>query len=372
MDQNISRKKLLKFYKRTKLETSNYVVRHKKKLTISCIFTFCVFVLIRNIFFINFGDTMEKEEIYNFINNAVDRCLQKKTRYEQNKEFALIKSSLPIKPVKMTLTTAVLKRIIVNKKTPIFEDKIALKLEHPHLVKSYKSNIRTYRDINNETQTLIWLYMEYLPYKVSQSYVKKDEKIIKQIAYDLLLGLQYLHNNNIAHLDLKIANIMGFNHNNEIRYKIIDFGYSRVVNKEIYLPGKNYGTFPYKPPEVVFNSIHGLKSDIWCVGAILLFLRVERTLFYDSDNKKDKALYEKFLSGRYKIKYPSDISPELRDLIKGCMRLNRNQRPSVDELLNHKFFNREYGTMFFDLYEESLDSYESEYDYTDDSIDLEL
>ncbi|WUR04725.1 serine/threonine-protein kinase [Vairimorpha necatrix] len=385
--------KFMKFCYTCRLEILTYTKHNKKRLIISIFFSFLFFFFLKIIFFNIFGDMKdkqesymknkqdEKEEIYDFINKSVDLCLKKKTRYEQNKKFNEIISSLPIKPIKMTLTTSVfllnndkftvLKRIIVNKKTPIFEDKIALRLDHFNIVKSYKSEIRSYRDMNNETQTIIWLYMEYLPFKISQGYVKKNEEIIKEIAYDLLLGLEYLHKNNIAHLDLKIANIMGFKENDKMRYKIIDFGYSRVVDKEVFIPGKQYGTFPYKPPEVVFESIHGLKGDIWCVGAILLFLRLEETPFYDSSNKKDKPLYDKFLSGRYKIKYPQGISPVLKDFIKACMRLDRNKRPSVEELLTHKLF-REKGVLFGDE-EVSSDYYsDSEYDETDESIDIDL
>jgi calcium/calmodulin-dependent protein kinase I len=378
-EYNTLKHKLRRFFRKSKTEFKYFLLVYIKKILITSFLCFVFFLII---FFLFFRASMD-EEYYKFINDNVERCLKHKTRYEQNKEFSQIKSSLPLRPVKMTLTTAVflitddnpytvLKRIIVNKKTPIYEDRIALKLDHPHLVKSYRSDVRSYKDANNQSQTLIWLYMEYLPIKITQSFVKRDEDIIRDIAYDMLLGLKYLHDRNIAHLDLKIANIMGYTVNNEIRYKIIDFGYSRLISSdmkinEIQIPKKNYGTFPYKPPEVVFKSIHGLKSDIWCVGAILLFLRIEHTPFYTSDNKKNKDLYERFLVGEYKIVYPSDISDDLKDFIRGCMRINRDKRPSVDDLLNHRLFSED-GIHFF----EDIDSgYDTDfYDSTDEELDI--
>lgn len=366
-------------HKLVKLKYDTYLFITKRAKQVIPLIISILIIFLFTFKFINFSKSITpmEDEIYNFINHKVDECLELKTRYEQNKHFSNIKSNLPIRPLKMTLNTAVfyntetdtvLKRIIINKKAPIYEDKIALKMNHENVVKSYRSEIRTYKDKNKETQTILWLYMEYLPVKLDQNSISQDEDKIRNVAFDLLKGLNYLHMNDIAHLDLKISNIMGFRIDDKINYKIIDMGYSREIKDEVQIPSKNYGTFPYKPPENVLRNIHGKKGDIWCVGAILLFLRMGQTPFYTKDNKRHKELYDRFIVGDYKIKYPSDISEELKDLIKACMQLNRHKRPTTDELLQHRFFNKENGLLFG--YSESSEYYDSGYETSDESVEF--
>ena len=52
-----------------------------------------------------------------------------------------------------------------------------------------------------------------------------EKSQIKYILHELLLGLQYLHQNNILHRDIKTLNILL---NNKGEVKIGDFGLSRI------------------------------------------------------------------------------------------------------------------------------------------------
>jgi len=147
---------------------------------------------------------------------------------------------------------------------------------------------------------------------------------------------------NMIHLDLKMANVMGKVVNGIPHYVLLDFGYSRDLTKdgveeEIRIPGKAYGTFPYKPPEVIFENIHGKKSDIYCIGAIALFLSLGETPFYDNDGEKDIYAHRKFLRGRYELTHHPNTSNELKNFIKKCMNLDRHKRPTARELLKHEF-----------------------------------
>ncbi|KAF9762452.1 putative serine/threonine-protein kinase mkcE [Nosema granulosis] len=354
----------MQLYNKTCLYSSYYTRRYLKKclLTLLTLLVLALatwfFLFTNKIFFQKKRALMEKK-FYAYINKTMDEILKLKTRYKQNTEFAKLTPALPLQPLKMTMTTAVflitdlspyvvLKRIIVNKKSPIHEDEIALKLNHRNIVKSTNSETMTYVDANGEKQTLIWLYMEYLPIRISHKTVNRDEETLRKIARDVLHGLNYLHKQNIAHLDLKIANIMGDEDENGVFYKIIDFGYARKIDEgEIKIPMKNYGTYPYKPPEIVLKNIHGMKGDIWCLGAIILFLRNGKTPFYDSKGNKQTDKYKEFLLGERTIPLSSDASPEIKDFISVCLQLDRNQRPSAEELLKHKFITgKEDGVMY--------------------------
>jgi death-associated protein kinase len=85
---------------------------------------------------------------------------------------------------------------------------------------------------------------------------------IKQI----LLGVQHLHNHNVAHLDLKPENVMLLGDNSRI-IKLIDFGLSRKI-----LPGAEVremlGTPEFVSPEVVNYEPLSLNTDLWSIGVI--------------------------------------------------------------------------------------------------------
>lgn len=368
---------IITHYNKAKLNFTYYTRKYMKKCVITLFFIlslifFTWLVLFMNKLFFSAKRASMEKKIYKYINKTMDEILKRKTRYEQNTEFANLKPQLPLQPLKMTLTTAVflltdqtppvvLKRIIVNKKSPIHEDEIALRLHHRHIVRSLSAETKKYEDVYGEKQTLIWLYMEYLPIRISHKSVNKDENTIRNIARDVLKGLVYLHEQNIAHLDLKIANVMADKDEGGTYYKIIDFGYARKLERgEIKIPLKNYGTFPYKPPEIVIYNIHSLKSDIWCLGAIVLFLRNGKTPFYDAKGNKQTEKYKEFIQGMRTIPLASDASYEIKDFIAACLQLDHHDRPSAEQLLKHKFITGEADGLLFHTDSSDSGNYTSE------------
>ncbi|KAM0688375.1 hypothetical protein COBT_000369 [Conglomerata obtusa] len=296
-----------------------------------------------------------KKECLSFINRAVDHCLEMKERKDQNKRFAAIRSDLPIKPIKMTLTTAVflfkddiksyvIKRVIVNEASPTQEEEISLALKHRNIINTFGSEREVFVNHAGESQTILWLYSEYLKEKVSQRTVDRNERIIRDIMEDVLTALVFLHDEmNMVHLDLKIANVMGQREKGKIVYKLIDFGYARNFNLEendkgeVYIKNKSYGTFPYKSYEVVRKNIHGKASDIWCVGAIAWFLSMGETPFYKDDGEKDTVEFRQFIDGIEKHFFAGQTSSELKKFILTCMNRKRNERPTARDLLEHDF-----------------------------------
>ncbi|KAL6120759.1 hypothetical protein NUSPORA_02459 [Nucleospora cyclopteri] len=329
-----------------------------------------------------------------FINAEMDRILQHKTRDKQNMEFRAIRTNLPIKPVRMSTTTAVfkymsgstpvvLKRIIWNSKNTLNEDEMCTKLKgrNKFLVNALMST-RSTRIVpskkepgKTENQTLIWIFFEYMDVKINERHVKGEENVIRTIIRDALKGLQFLHSNNLAHLDIKIANIMGHTQKNgEIIYKLIDFGYTQHFYKgHGTIPGKNYGTFPFKAPEVIQKNLHGTKSDIWALGATAWYLSLSNIPFYDSQGDKDMSEYHKFINTpsprgnskrNHQFVFKAESSPELKNFVKTCMKIDYAQRPTAKELLNHPFIKNEKLDYY---YEDSRD--EIDYSTTTSSSD---
>ncbi|EHY65719.1 serine/threonine protein kinase [Nematocida ausubeli] len=315
-------------------------------------------------------------DLFDQINSEVDDCLKKPTRKEQNLEFSKIEI-LDLDPIRLSEMTAVfelkgnisdyilikgenesapsvkmekiiVKRVILKIENSPEEERISLIVDNPHIMKTHFTYRCNYINHKGVDQKLLWLFIEPLNVKVSIKENGKKEDEIRHIMKDTLKGLSYLHSKNIAHLDLKLSNVMGERReDNSIIYKIIDFGFSREIPKnkvEQVYPKRCYGTFPYKPPEVWVSSIHGLSSDIWCIGAMSLFLANKKSSYFQkktsgdvTGNAKDYTEFRSFLDGRLFIKIDTDTSPELVSFIKTCMRRNREERPTAEQLLNHEF-----------------------------------
>ena len=121
---------------------------------------------------------------------------------------------------------------------------------------------------------------------------KGNTKFLLHLYSQILDGVEYLHNNNIAHLDLKLENIMVYNNH----IKIIDFGEAmiyKIDGKEILYKGI-HGTDLCMPPEMIQKKLYKPhKVDIWCCG-ILLYNIINPYIPWEyADHKTDK-LYARF------------------------------------------------------------------------------
>lgn len=314
--------------------------------------------------FFKIGEDNLEMKVTEYIDKEMDRILKYDTRERQNEEFRNLRPRLPIEPVRMTLTTAVfrytsitpnviLKRVIFNPANNLNEDYLSMSLHNRYVCKTLKTfRTRRYIPEDKSEQVLLWIFYEYLDVKISQRVVAGKEDMIRKIVTDTLHGVQYFHSKNIAHLDLKVGNIMGKTVDGVVIYKLIDFGYSQKMPESgsIVIPKKNYGTYPYKPPEVVFKNEHGLKSDIWSIGAICWFLSLQYTPFYFEEFEKDLSGYRRFLKDKtarvedkknHVFTFNKNTSSTLKDFVKKCMQVDPSKRPTASEILLHPFITGE-------------------------------
>lgn len=315
-------------------------------------------------------------DVFQQIDKEVDDCLMLyDTRKEQNKAFASIDGIENVEPIRMSESTAVfsytgseterltitgennppkqknsliIKRVIIKKENKPEEEEISLKVRSKYVMRTYLSYKTAFRNMEGTDQEILWLIMEPLKHKLVAKELDRNEAVIRIIMKDVLRGLEYLHGMGIAHLDLKLANVMGeyLEEEKRIVYKLIDFGFSRIIpagETEKKFKGRSYGTFPYKAPEVWEESIHGFASDVWSLGAMALFIVNKDTTYFQkkearkNGNNKDYARFRAFIEGTLRVPVSSAASVELVDFIKRCMVRDRHQRWSVSQLLAHPF-----------------------------------
>lgn len=141
---------------------------------------------------------------------------------------------------------------------------IGILLNHP--------NIRSTLDINKQTNTIFFENcrgIDLLDY--ANEYKISNTRHLVSFFYQILDAVDYLHKLGIAHLDLKLENIVVNTDTNNI--KLIDFGEAAFFKDEQnnnVLFNDMRGTVQYLPPESVDSmGFLGDKTDIWCCGVIL-------------------------------------------------------------------------------------------------------
>ena len=96
-----------------------------------------------------------------------------------------------------------------------------------------------------------------------------NEKFYKNISYQIISGINFLHSERIIHRDIKLENILYYEKRNLT--KIRDFGHSRTFDYCLENKYTDVGTYPYKQPEILLGlRKYTMAFDIWWIGCRLV------------------------------------------------------------------------------------------------------
>lgn len=156
------------------------------------------------------------------------------------------------------------------KKKALVEEEISIlsKMDHPTIVKLVRLVEDAKRVVLCSPQ--IFVVMELCSqgtlstFARDSGYNRIPEPICFQIFLQIVNGVEYMHEKDFAHRDLKMTNILI---DSSLTVKIIDFGFACKASR---LHNMYCGTPSYMPPEIVQRGTYYPKPvDIWTLGCVL-------------------------------------------------------------------------------------------------------
>ncbi|XP_006653907.1 serine/threonine-protein kinase STY8-like [Oryza brachyantha] len=148
--------------------------------------------------------------------------------------------------------------------------------------------------------------------------------VVLRIAIGISKGMDYLHQNNIIHRDLKTANLLI---GSGQVVKIADFGVSRLRSQGGDMTAET-GTYRWMAPEVINHKPYDHKADIFSF-AIVLWELVTSKIPYENLTPLQAALG---VRQGMRMEIPPRVHPRLSNLIQRCWDENPHVRPVFSEI----------------------------------------
>ncbi|XP_063285458.1 mitogen-activated protein kinase kinase kinase 19 [Pelobates fuscus] len=192
---------------------------------------------------------------------------------------------------------------------------------------------------------IVTIFMEFVPGGSISSILKRfgplHEIVISRYTKHILQGIAYLHNNRVIHRDIKGNNVMLMPNG---VLKLIDFGCAKRLTR-LSMSGTRsevlismHGTPFWMAPEVINESGHGEKSDIWSIGCTVFEMATGKPPL--AHMHKMAAMYYIGANKGLMPTLPDHFSKRARDFVDLCLTRDQGERPSAEKLLQHSFIKR--------------------------------
>ena len=204
------------------------------------------------------------------------------------------------------------------------------KLKHPNII-LYKDSFNDEDNYFNIVTTFCEGGDIYNKIQSQKGEYFNEDQILNWFV-QILLGLDYIHKNNIIHRDIKPQNIF-------IKKKHIicigDFGIAKIINQiQTQTMTSIIGTPLYMSPES-FNEPNSkyFESDIWSTGCCLYEICNLKHAF---GADRWELVFNKVRTGKHQP-VNKKYSSELRDIIDSMLNVKPVNRPTIPKLLKSAF-----------------------------------
>ncbi|MEV8626040.1 bifunctional serine/threonine protein kinase/MFS transporter [Streptomyces sp. NPDC051079] len=219
--------------------------------------------------------------------------------------------------------------------------------EHPEFRRRFAREVEAARRVGGEWTAAVldadtdapvpWVATQYIPGPDLTTVVAKDfgplpEHSVRTLANRLAVALQSVHAAGLIHRDLKPSNVLV----TVDGPRVIDFGIARAMDglgpDSLHTrTGMLIGSPGFMSPEQVRGLELTPASDVFCLGAVLVYAATGRLLFGATDTGLSAHLFriaedEPDLTG---------VPDSLLDLVRSCLHKDPAQRPTPADVAAH-------------------------------------
>ena len=228
----------------------------------------------------------------------------------------------------------------------------AIPSEHPNILSLYqilndKEKDKTYLIMElADKGSLVTLDENTGIFTLNKNYDnnKYDEKLIKKWILDIASGIKFLHDNNIAHCDIKSDNIVI---GKDGRCKLADFGNSLRINEvESDNILRTQGNIYFFPPELVDEKEKDKKNidykpvDIWMLGVSIYTCIYKRLPFVPEIRDNIIELFKEIGNANFDYKKNGiTISDEMQKLLEHLLNKDPEKRFTANDIVNYPWLN---------------------------------
>uniref|UniRef100_A0A8C7XXW0 non-specific serine/threonine protein kinase n=1 Tax=Oryzias sinensis TaxID=183150 RepID=A0A8C7XXW0_9TELE len=210
-------------------------------------------------------------------------------------------------------------------------------LQHPNIVRFYDS-----WEGPCKGKKCIVLITELMTSGTLKTYLKRFKvmkiKVLRSWCRQILKGLHFLHTRAppIIHRDLKCDNIFITGPTGSV--KIGDLGLATL--KRASFAKSVIGTPEFMAPEM-YEEKYDESVDVYAFGMCMLEMATSEYPYSECQNAAQ--IYRRVTSGVKPASFDKVAIPEVKEIIEGCIRTNKDERYAIKTLLNHAFFQEETG-----------------------------
>lgn len=220
-------------------------------------------------------------------------------------------------------------------------------LSHVNVVKFLRTQNLYTVSPKDKTYNASYVIMELARYKdfsylTEATSIFEDEKVVRTYFHQLLAGIQYLHSQGVAHMDLRPENLLLAE---DLNLKISNFHVAHEKNDTDMTWG---GIKNYTAPELLRNDCTDPQAtDIYSAG-IILFVLMTGYFPYMKDAKLEGYDLEELLRNEDPLFWKvhahinknnkKTLSPEFKSLFLSMVREDVFERATIEEIKNSSWY----------------------------------
>jgi len=222
-------------------------------------------------------------------------------------------------------------------------------LNHENVIKTKFVEVERETISKGQTKKVSYTIMEFAPNGDFFDYIMEkgkvfDDTLVRTYFRQLIQGLEYLHSVGVAHMDLKLENLLV---GEDFSLKIADFDLSHYYKDSKIL---SRGTKFYRAPEVIHGACKDTKAaDIYAAGVILFTLMTRGMLPHAEENVVNginfaELLYSdnnKFWAKHCELqkKEASFFTKEFKELFNAMVKVDHVDRATIEDVKNTAWYN---------------------------------